>query len=211
MASKNAQTRAKRARERAGAVADVISRRAADGTARVAHPDDLASVPSLAVGDVVVYASHGIGCVEARTPAVGDLPEAVVLVFGSGLKVTLPVARARGALRSLSGELELDEVRRILRADASPEVAPWSKRFRSMREKVAAGQVVGLAELVRDGLRRERQLALAAGGRTAAAGERHLYLQARQLLAAEIALARGIDAVEADAWIVEQIGEPTRE
>ena len=41
--------------------------------------DDSAPVPSLSVGDVVVYASHGIGCVEARRPGGGDLPEMVVL------------------------------------------------------------------------------------------------------------------------------------
>jgi RNA polymerase-interacting CarD/CdnL/TRCF family regulator len=174
----------------------------------MAQPNDLAPAMSLAVGDVVVYASHGIGCVEARRPAEGDLPERVVLGFENGLKVTLPVMRARGALRSLSGERELDDVRRALRTDVSPVVEPWSKRFRSMREKVAAGEVVGLAEVARDGLRRERQLAVAAGGRMAAPSERHLYLQARQLLASEIARARGIEAAEADAWIVEQVGEP---
>jgi len=174
---------------------------------RLTPPLD-ACVPALdlAVGDVVVYASHGIGCVEARQAGAADLPEAVVLVFESGLRVTLPVARARGALRSLSGEIELEEVRRTLRADPAPSAEGWSRRFRSMREKVAAGHVTGLAEIVRDGLRRERQLAVGAGGRAAAApSERGLYLQARKLLAAEIASARGIDAVEADVWIVEQV------
>jgi RNA polymerase-interacting CarD/CdnL/TRCF family regulator len=167
-------------------------------------------LPSLAVGDVVVYASHGIGCVEARSPARGDLPETVVLAFESGLRITLPVARAHGAVRSLSGERELDAVRRTLRADRSPSVEPWSRRFRSIREKVAAGEATGLAEVVRDGLQRERELAVGSTGRTTAPSERHLYLQARKLLAAEIALARGIDAAEADVWIVEQIGEQAR-
>jgi RNA polymerase-interacting CarD/CdnL/TRCF family regulator len=74
-----------------------------------------------------------------------------------------------------------------------------------MREKVTVGNAIGLAEVVRDGLQRERQLS---GGRAVAgASERGLYLQARKLLAAEIAFARGIDAAEADVWIVEQIDE----
>jgi RNA polymerase-interacting CarD/CdnL/TRCF family regulator len=109
-------------------------------------------------------------------------------------------------LRSLSGESELEDVRRTLRADPAPSIEPWSRRFRSTREKVTGGEVTNLAEVVRDGLQRERQLVARAGGRaTAAPSERGLYLQARKLLAAEIALARGIDEVEADVWIVEQI------
>jgi RNA polymerase-interacting CarD/CdnL/TRCF family regulator len=185
------------------------SRESADGSAR-AHLrltpplDDCPPVPNLVVGDVVVYASHGIGCVEARRTGGGHLPEVVVLAFESGLRVTLPVARARGVLRSLSGERELEDVRRTLRADPAPSIEPWSRRFRSTREKVTGGEVTNLAEVVRDGLQRERQLV--AGGRaTAAPSERGLYLQARKLLAAEIALSRGIDEVEADVWIVEQI------
>ena len=159
----------------------------------------------LEVGDVVVYASHGLGCVEARLDSGEDPRGLVVLVFESGLKVTLTIARGLGSLRAPAGELELDDVQRTLRADASPRLEPWSKRFRSMQDKVAAGQITGLAEVVRDGLERERQLA-AAGNRAAAAGvsERTLYLQARKLLAAEIAYVRDMDAEQADLWIVEQ-------
>ncbi len=174
----------------------------------VPPPADCVPVLRLAVGDVVVYASHGIACVEARQAGAGELQDAVVLVFANGLRVTLPVARALGTLRSLSGEVELDDVRRTLRADASPADEPWSRRFRSIQEKVTAGQVTGLAEVVRDGSQRERRPADGTGGRTPAPSERHLYLQARKLLSAEIALARGIDALEADAWIDEQIAGP---
>jgi len=162
-------------------------------------------VLNLAVGDAVVYGSHGIGCVEARRAGAGDLPDMVVLAFESGLRVTLPVDRAGDSLRSLSGEIELEDVQRTLRTDPARSSEPWSKRFRSMREKVTVGNAIGLAEVVRDGLKRERQLS---GGRAVAgASERGLYLQARKLLAAEIAFARGIDAAEADMWIVEQIDE----
>jgi CarD family transcriptional regulator len=165
-------------------------------------------VLNLAVGDVVVYASHGIGYVEARAPREGEAPEAVVVVFESGLRVTLPIARAHGALRAPSSEVELDDVRRTLGADSVPGTEPWSRRFRTNRDKVNAGEVTGLAEVVRDGVQRERRLAGRAGGRGAAATtERALYVQARKLLAAEIAFARGIDSLQADVWIVEQIDE----
>jgi RNA polymerase-interacting CarD/CdnL/TRCF family regulator len=60
---------------------------------------------------------------------------------------------------------------------------------------------------VRDGARYE---APATGVSRLSAGERRLYLQARQLLAREICSARGVEQVEADAWIEAQLALPNR-
>ena len=178
------------------------------GHLRLASPDDdCAPELDLGVGDVVVYASHGIGCVEARRAGTGRVSDVVVVLFESGLRITLPVARARSALRALSGEVELEDVRRTLRADPPPSIEPWSRRLRWMRERVTAGDVTGLAEVVRDGLRRERELGGANGRAAVATSDRGLYLQARKLLAAEVAFARGIDPVDADVWLVDQTDE----
>ena len=160
----------------------------------------------LAVGDNVVYASHGIGCVEARTAERDDIPETIVVLFTSGLRVSFPVDLARDALRAPLGERELEEVRRTLCAETTVDEAQWTQRFRAMREKVAKGSVTALAEVVRDGAHREQRLAAGPANSRTGPSERHLYLQARKLLVAEIALARGIDAEEADVWIVEQVG-----
>lgn len=162
---------------------------------------------TLAVGDLVVYASHGIGRVEARRPGAGELPETVALVFESGLRVTLPLSRALDALRPPSSELELEDVRRTLRADAPPPVEPWSRRYRAAREKVVAGEVTALAEVVRDELQREQRRVAGASGRPSAPSDRQLFVQARKLLAAEVALCRGIEVAAADAWIVDQVAE----
>src|SRR5689334_18718919 len=170
-------------------------------------PEEHITPLGLAVGDVVVYASHGIGRIEARRPGGGGGPETVALLFESGLRVTLPLARALDALRPLSSELGLEDVRRTLRAEASSPVGPWSRRHRVTRDKVAAGQATALAEVVRDGLQREQRLAAGASGRTTAPSDRQLYVQARTLLAAEVALCRGVGLAEADAWIVDQVAE----
>jgi RNA polymerase-interacting CarD/CdnL/TRCF family regulator len=158
----------------------------------------------LAVGDVVVYASHGIARVESQDGSAGNA-STVVLACENGLRVTLPLARAHDSLRRLSGERELAKVQRTLRSSEDPAVEPWSKRFRAIRAKVSAGEVTGLAEVVRDGLRRE-QRRIGRGAGPIGPGERQLYLQARRLLAAEIALSRGLDADDADGWIVAQVG-----
>jgi RNA polymerase-interacting CarD/CdnL/TRCF family regulator len=121
--------------------------------------------------------------------------------------VILPLARAADALRPPSGEPELEDVRRTLCAQALPPLEPWSRRFRATREKVAAGEVIALAEVVRDGLQREQRVAAGGSGRATGPSEWQLYMQARTLLGAEVALCRGIAAAEADAWILEQVGE----
>ena len=52
------------------------------------------SSPRLAVGDVVVYASHGIGRIASTHAAEGTEPARVILLLESGLRVTLPLVRA---------------------------------------------------------------------------------------------------------------------
>jgi RNA polymerase-interacting CarD/CdnL/TRCF family regulator len=166
----------------------------------------VAAPPALRLnaGDLVVYGSHGIGRVEPHPSGPKAARETISLVFESGLRVTLPRARAADALRSLSSERELEDVRETLGADVRPPIEPWARRQRSIQEKVAAGRATDLAEVVRDGVQSER-LASATKGRAAAPSERELYARARALLAAEIAASRGIDVAEADAWIVEQV------
>lgn len=154
------------------------------------------------VGDTVVYASHGIGRVESTVHG-DDQPETIRVSFARDLTVTLPLARAAEALRPLASEADLEAVRSTLRAVIDARAEPWVRRNRRTREKVTSGTVAELAEVVRDGLRRERSQT--AGGGTVAPSDRELYLRARGLLGAEIALCRGIESADADAWIVAQV------
>ncbi len=154
----------------------------------------------LAVGDLVVYASHGICRVESRT-ADGRDGEMLVLVFENDMKVTLPLDRARSTLRALAGEAELEDVQRTLRTDSPPSAGHWSRRHRDSQAKLAGGSVGGLAEIVRDGAQRERERAK--GGTAPMTNQ--LYRTALKLLIAEVAVARGIELDAADAWIVHQI------
>jgi RNA polymerase-interacting CarD/CdnL/TRCF family regulator len=155
----------------------------------------------LAVGDVVVYASHGIGRIESTHDAEGPEPAKIVLLLESRLRVTLPLAQAREALRSLAGEQELEDVRLTLRANVATSAEPWPRRRRFAQEKLAAGDIGGLAEIVRDGLQRERRLSTTSSKPI----PNELFRQARRLLTAEIAQCRGIEPEAADAWILRQV------
>jgi CarD family transcriptional regulator len=164
--------------------------------------DQHASLLRLTVGDLIVYGFHGVGLIAASEGGKGKAT--IVIEFTSGLRVTLPVTRARERLRALSNESDLARVVQILGADESSIEPQWSKRFRATQEKITAGRVTGLAEVVRDGAHRERRQTIRSGS-TQSPAERELYARARRLLAEEVGAARGIDVLAADNWIAEQI------
>jgi RNA polymerase-interacting CarD/CdnL/TRCF family regulator len=164
----------------------------------------LMSELDLRVGSLVVYGGHGVGRVAL---ARGAKPSAepgrsVVIEFASGLSVTLPLERALLCLRPLAGEVEVELVREVLRAREIRIEDSWRARTKSTRTKLVAGEVVALAEVVRDGAARQRGFT---DGQTLSSHEREQYLKARRLLAAELAAATGDDEAGADAWIETQL------
>jgi CarD family transcriptional regulator len=161
----------------------------------------------LAVGVAVVYPAYGVGHVVAREKRMvqGAMREVLVLDLADGLSVTLPVERARGLLRPLLSETELRGVQETLRQDHTPSEDVWLKRRKDTQIKLAGGDPLGLAEVVRDGAHRERRLMAKRNGSQLSPGERDLYVRARRLLSGEIGLAHGLEPVEADAWIQEQL------
>jgi RNA polymerase-interacting CarD/CdnL/TRCF family regulator len=165
----------------------------------------------LAVGDLVVYASHGVARVAIRQQ------ETVVLEFAEGgLSVTLPIERAVECVRPVSTEVEIANIGRALGGADTVSQGNWQRRLKSTRGKVTGGEAAGLAEVIRDASRRdERATGRKEPGRLSLT-ERQLYLQARKLLAEEIGASRGVDPPAADAWIGDQLArngdrEPLRE
>jgi RNA polymerase-interacting CarD/CdnL/TRCF family regulator len=166
--------------------------------------EDRAPGLDLSVGALVVYGGHGIGRISARNIESGRDPEAsrVVLEFASGLSVILPLERAEACLRPTAGPSELDDVRATLRSRSTPIEQPAQARRKTTQTKIVVGDPVGLAEVVRDAVERQRQFA---PGSTLSPAEQELYQKARRLLAAELVVAADIDEAEAQAWIESQL------
>ena len=161
----------------------------------------------LAVGDVVVYPAHGVGRIVARERrGDGSEVEVVVIEFADDLKVSLPLERAKDQLRSPVSEAELRQVRAVLREERAVSSAPWLARQRESHAKLADGDPVSLAEIVRDGATRQQLLTLKGAKTQLSDGEKRLFGKARQLLAGEIAQARGLATNDADDWIGRQLG-----
>ena len=164
----------------------------------------------LAVGAVVVYPVHGVGRIAAREKRVvlGVEEEVIVVEFGNDLSVTLPLSRAHELLRPPVSEAGLRRVQDTLRADTVLSDQAWPKRMRQAQERLRRGDPLELAEIVRDGVRREQRLTPNGTAFKLSPIERSLYLRARESLSSEIGVVRGVSQREADAWIDEQLELP---
>jgi RNA polymerase-interacting CarD/CdnL/TRCF family regulator len=163
----------------------------------------------LAVGDVVVYGQHGAGPVAARESRVvgGARQEVVLLALASGLRVELPLERAHDLLRPLVDESDLSRVAEALSADGEISGETWIKRQKDSLAKLADGDPIGLAHIIRDSVRREAARSAKGAKLRLSPWERELATKARRLLSTEIAFIRGLEPDEADVWIDRQLGQ----
>ena len=155
----------------------------------------------------VVYAGHGLARVSSTQDAGGkdgSPPATVELEFANGLSVTLPFERAVACLRPVADEDEVARVRAVLRERDAAVEPSWQVRARTTQTKLAAGETLGLAEIVRDAVALER----ASSSGALSVRERDLYLKARRLLAAELGASMAADEAQAEAWITSQLELP---
>ena len=82
----------------------------------------------------------------------------------------------------------------MLRAEHTEEPTNWSRRYKANLEKLHSGDVMKVAEVVRDLWRRERDRGLSAG-------EKRMLAKARQILVSELALAEHTNEDKAEALL----------
>ena len=99
-------------------------------------------------------------------------------------------------VRDVVGQEGLDKVFQVLRAPHTEEPTNWSRRYKANLEKLASGDVIKVAEVVRDLWRRERERGLSAG-------EKRMLAKARQILVSELALAENTNEDKAEAILDE--------
>jgi CarD family transcriptional regulator, regulator of rRNA transcription len=165
----------------------------------------------LEVGDTVVYRAHGAGRVAAREQRVilGVERETVVLDLADGLSVALTLEQAQAQLRPVIDEAGMQGVQERLRDEAESGSDIWHKRRKATQAKLTGGDPLQVAEIVRDGESRRQRTNPGGEPKMLSLAEKNQYVKARQLLAGEIAVARGLDLIEADAWIDIQLAAGT--
>jgi CarD family transcriptional regulator len=145
---------------------------------------------SFTVGETVVYPHHGAALIEEITTRTVRGTERTYLklkVAQGDLTIEVPADNVDlVGVRDVVGKEGVDEVFGVLRANVREEPTNWSRRYKANVEKIASGDVIKVAEVVRDLSRRDTNRGLSAG-------EKRMLARARQILISELALAEGID------------------
>jgi CarD family transcriptional regulator len=142
------------------------------------------------VGDYVVYPKHGVGRVVElqRSEIAGSVLELFVLRFEKErmtLRVPTNKAEAVG-MRKLSSQATLTEALTTLKGKPRIKRTMWSRRAQEYEAKINSGDLVSIAEVVRDLHRAEDQP-------EQSYSERQIYEAAIGRLARELAAMENID------------------
>ncbi|MHC1722674.1 MAG: CarD family transcriptional regulator [Aminipila sp.] len=154
------------------------------------------------VGDKVVYPMHGAGVIEEieEKKILGEIRKYYILKLPYGdMKVMIPVESCNNVgVREIISEQQLERVLSILKEDSSDMPSNWNRRNRENMDKLKTGDIVEVAEVVRNLVRMDRQKKLSTG-------EKKMLSNAKQILLSEIILVRNIGPNEANDIIDEAI------
>lgn len=186
-------------------VTDRMAREAFAATAAQASPAD---ATSFCLGDSVVYAAHGVGCVDrvGTETIAGHAIEIIQVVFlENRMTLRVPAVKARAVgLRKLSSPEVVGNAMKLLegRARAGGK-SVWVRRAEELRQKVNSGDLLSLARVLRD-LRRN------AGSVDGSHAERQIFETAMDRFASEVAAVGGIskDVVVAEVTGLLQKAQP---
>ncbi|KUP92110.1 CarD family transcriptional regulator [Tritonibacter horizontis] len=144
--------------------------------------------------EYVVYPAHGVGqiiSIEEQEVA-GYKLELFVITFEKD-KMTLRVPTHKAidiGMRSLSSPDVIDQAMKTLKGKAKVKRAMWSRRAQEYEQKINSGDLISIAEVVRDLHRTDDQ-------REQSYSERQLYEAALERLTREVAAVSGGDEISA--------------
>ncbi|MEC9197827.1 CarD family transcriptional regulator [Donghicola tyrosinivorans] len=150
--------------------------------------------PEFRPDDYVVYPAHGVGqIVSIEEQEIAGLKLELFVISFEKDKMTLrvPTNKATEAgLRSLSTPDVISQAMATLKGKAKVKRAMWSRRAQEYEQKINSGDLISIAEVVRDLHRADDQ-------REQSYSERQLYEAALERLTREVAAVTGGDEVAA--------------
>jgi CarD family transcriptional regulator len=154
------------------------------------------------VGDFVVYPAHGVGhVIGVETQEVAGLSLEVYVITFDHEKMTLrvPTKKAKTAgLRPLAAQDVVSKSLSTLKGRARVKRTMWSRRAQEYEAKINSGDLVSIAEVVRDLHRAENQP-------EQSYSERQLYESALDRMAREVAAIERIDRDAAVALLTKSL------
>ena len=152
------------------------------------------------VGETVVYPHHGAAkIIEVKKRKLGGEEKLFLKLQVNQGDLTIEVPAENCDLvgvRDVIDQEGLEQVFEVLRAPFTEEPTNWSRRYKANLEKLHSGNVMKVAEVVRDLWRREKERGLSAG-------EKRMLAKARQILVGELALAENTDDAKASTILDE--------
>jgi CarD family transcriptional regulator len=149
---------------------------------------------TFAVGDHIVYPAHGVGqIVDIETREVAGTSMELYVVDFQQEKMILRVPTQRASIsgmRPLSSGDAVEAALNTLQGQAKVKRTMWSRRAQEYEAKIKSGDIVSIAEVVRDLYRGEDQP-------EQSYSERQLYESAIDRLAREVAAIEKIDETTA--------------
>jgi CarD family transcriptional regulator len=156
------------------------------------------------VGDKVVYPHHGAGTIvkkESRE-VLGEKREYLTIkILHNDMTVQVPSENAeKVGLRTVIGEKEVAAVLKALTGGSTEMPKNWNRRFKHNRDKMKTGDVMELAEVVRNLALRDHEKGLSTG-------EKQMFVKAKKILASELMYAKNMDEDECAEWLEEVLSE----
>jgi len=160
------------------------------------------------VGDKVVYPHHGAGTVvkkESREVLGQKRDYLTIKILHNDMTVQVPCENAdQVGLRRVIGEKEVGVVLKALTGGSTEMPKNWNRRFKHNRDKMKTGDVLELAEVVRNLALRDHEKGLSTG-------EKQMFVKAKKILASELMYAKDMNEEEAAEWlddVLSKAGQP---
>lgn len=154
------------------------------------------------LGEKIVHPMQGAGIIEQieEKKILGQTKQYYVLKLPcSDLNVMIPVdAELSVGIRPVVDRAEIEKAIEVLGAPSTVMDSNWNRRNRDNLELLKTGDILKVAEVVRNLLRIDRQKGLSAG-------EKKMLVNAKQILVSEIILACEISEEEAVKWVEDAV------
>jgi CarD family transcriptional regulator len=150
--------------------------------------------------EFIVYPAHGVGKITSveKQEIAGMEMELFVIAFEKD-KMTLRVPTDKAVsvgMRNLSSPAVVNKALETLKGRARVKRAMWSRRAQEYEQKINSGDLISIAEVVRDLHRKDEQ-------REQSYSERQLYEAALERLTREVAAVDASDEMEAQRRVGE--------
>jgi CarD family transcriptional regulator len=159
------------------------------------------------VGDKVVYPHHGAGTIVSRETrkVLGEERDYLTIkILHNEMTVNVPCENAeRVGLRWVIDQQMVDVVVKALSGGSTEMPKNWNRRFKHNRDKMKTGDILELAEVVRNLSLRDHEKGLSTG-------EKQMFVKAKKILASELMYAKDMTEDEAAEWLDDVLAKPAR-